>query len=419
MKKLFAVAAALALLVLGVCAQAVTKPDMVRVGNPGNLDDTLSNRGGVDYFYRIAKTEVTNAQYVEFLNAVAAENDPYGLFNVCMELTTHGGIVRGGSSGSYLYSVKPDAVGRGPLGSDYTYANKPVCFVSWYDSIRYCNWLTSGNTESGTYLLIGSGAEPTEVIIPDHSALTAGHYFLPTEDEWFKAAYYDPLGFGDPELNDGYWHYPMGTPRTPFPDNNLPSEDSGNSANCVGFPPDPCDYTTGDPEYPMTDVGAYTLSASDYGTFDQGGNVFEWNETGCPGANGVDRIGLGSAWDLPLLFMQRTQREAGDPLTEQPTLGFRVAAPPEPPIGINNRAAYDPIISLVARRHNFKVWGKVTILDSTSFTLNDGSGMHVKVIAPGYGGIANDDYACASGELVGDGLNRALRALASDVVKLH
>ena len=44
-----------------------------------------------------------------------------------------------------------------------------------------------------------------------------------------------------------------------------------------------CEVAVGGP----TDVGAYTLSASPYGTFDQGGNVSEWNETGLGSTLGI------------------------------------------------------------------------------------------------------------------------------------
>src|SRR3954464_3395854 len=91
--------------------KAVTIPT-VRVGNPGNPADMRyadsvhpNGVGSVAYSYNIGKTEVTNAQYVNFLNAVAA-SDPYGLYNANMGTDTLGGITRSGNSGSYAYSVK-------------------------------------------------------------------------------------------------------------------------------------------------------------------------------------------------------------------------------------------------------------------------------------------------------------------------
>ena len=56
-----------------LAASAITIPTVL-VGNPGNGNDPLTGSlyGGVADAYRIGTTEVTNAQYVEFLNAKAA-----------------------------------------------------------------------------------------------------------------------------------------------------------------------------------------------------------------------------------------------------------------------------------------------------------------------------------------------------------
>ncbi len=162
-------ASALALsLTINNPAVAVTF-DWATIGDVGNAGDNGGSLGSVDYEFRISKTEVTNAQYVEFLNAVAA-TDAYGLYKTDMGSTTLGGIVRNGISGSYTYAVKSDAIGQGPGGSDYGYANKPVNFISWYDAVRFTNWLTSGTTESGTYAITGGGPNSGSVSVPDHAS---------------------------------------------------------------------------------------------------------------------------------------------------------------------------------------------------------------------------------------------------------
>lgn len=59
------------------------------VGNAGNVAD-VTGYGAVGYEYRISKHEVTNAQYAEFLNAVAA-TDTYNLYNSQMGSNGRGG----------------------------------------------------------------------------------------------------------------------------------------------------------------------------------------------------------------------------------------------------------------------------------------------------------------------------------------
>ena len=287
--------------------------DTVLVGDAGNAGELSggvfgleATVGGVAYDYRIGTTEVTNAQYVAFLNAVAA-TDTYGLYNADMGSYTQGGIIQSGSSGSYSYSVKADA-------GSYTYAEKPVNFVSWYDTMRFANWLHNGQptglqnattTENGAYRFSGAtsvGARKVGAI-----------WFLPSEDEWYKAAYYN---------GSTYYDYPTGTDTTP--DNNLPSLDSGNSAN---FRDGGVYTTTGGYLYPLTDVGAYTLSASPYGTFDQGGNVGEWTETLVsspggglfPGARGGGFYGNSN-------YLSSLYRQYSISTNDGTDLGFRVAA---------------------------------------------------------------------------------------------
>jgi formylglycine-generating enzyme required for sulfatase activity len=109
----------------------------------------------------------------------------------------------------------------------------------------------------------GGGAIPTNAESITRSA--GARWWLPSSDEWHKSAYYDASALA-------YRSYPMGDDA--IPNNNPPWADDGNSANFPGL-----NYTTGDPNYPLTSVGAYRLSPSPYGTFDQGGNVYEWIDT--------------------------------------------------------------------------------------------------------------------------------------------
>ena len=86
--------------------------DWVTVLDRDNAPDTrydATGYGGVSYVYNIGKYEVTNSQYAEFLNAVAA-SDPNDLYSSEMGggWNDIGGITQNGLPDSYTYSVRPD-----------------------------------------------------------------------------------------------------------------------------------------------------------------------------------------------------------------------------------------------------------------------------------------------------------------------
>jgi len=286
----------LAVGVLSACQLASAAPitiDTVPVGNTGNSADT-TGFGAVSYRYNIGTTEVTNAQYAAFLNEKAA-SDPLALYNTSMG-SGFGGITRSGSSGSYTYSA---ISGR---------EDKPVNFVSWYDSIRFANWLHNGqgngDTETGAYTILGGTPTPS-----NGNSITqnsGAKWWLNNQDEWYKAAYHK---------NDGdtgnYFEYPTSSDAPPTAE--APAGGS-NSANYLLAVTD------------FTDAGAYTDSDSPYGTFDQGGNVGEWTESSV----GTARVYRGgSAFDVSAPLSASFQ-QIHDPSVEQGSIGFRVATVVEP-----------------------------------------------------------------------------------------
>lgn len=243
----------LALFFLAVPAWATVTIDWVTVGDPGNAcwpGLATDCRGEVDYGYDISKYEITNTQYAEFLNAVAA-TDPNGLWISSMgSVPGFGGISRNGSPGTFTYAVLPGK------------SDKPAIYLSFYNALRFANWLNNSQptgaqdsltTEDGAYTFTG---------ITNVGARNAGAtIFLPSLDEWFKAAYYDPL-------SGGFFEYPASS------DVQTTCMMPGPSANTAN-----CEHAAGDPFIgELTVVGSYTLSPSPNGTFDQGGNVNEWNE---------------------------------------------------------------------------------------------------------------------------------------------
>jgi len=183
---------------LATPASATVIIDWVAVGNAGNAADTPSsncfaaNCGSVSSNYYIDKYEVTNAQYAELLNAKAAA-DPLSLYNTSMGSdVTNGGITRSGVSGSFTYAAK---VG---------FETKPVTYVSFYDSLRFSNWLNngqgSGDTETGAYTLLGGTATPSNGLTVARNG--GANIFLTSENEWYKAAYFN---------GTSYFDYPVGT----------------------------------------------------------------------------------------------------------------------------------------------------------------------------------------------------------------
>jgi formylglycine-generating enzyme required for sulfatase activity len=302
------VLAGLALLAAPASAVSIT---WTFVGDPGNAADTLSNCygancGSVSYEYYISTYEVTNAQYAEFLNLEAA-SDPLGLYNGNMNSNAQGGITQSGVSGSYTYAVKP--------GFD----DKPVNYVSFYDSLRFTNWLNNGqgsaDTETGAYTLLGGTATPSNgtTVLRNIGA----NIFLPSENEWYKAAYYDGL-------SATYFDYPTGTNTATVC--SAPGA-TPNTANCDAPGSDATDADVDG----VTNVGTFTNSASPYGTFDQGGNIYEWNEqmvnVSGPGGRGL----RGGSWGLSFESIAASIPSYSGASNEHDNFGFRVASlVPEP-----------------------------------------------------------------------------------------
>jgi sulfatase modifying factor 1 len=310
----YALALAIAFALFFPITAAAIIIDTVPVGNPGNSPRVEGGAtggifGSVSTAYRIATTEVTNAQYVTFLNSVAA-SDPFGLYNTNMGFLSRGGIVRSGASGSFTYSVKSDVPDGGPNNTNYTYADKPVVFTSWYDAARFANWVNNGatagaSTETGAYTMANG------VSVSRSAGAT---WFLPTENQWYKAAYFDGNG-------SVYYNYP--TKSNTSPNNNTPPNDSGNSANYFAG-----NFTQNE-SYPFTAAGAYALSRSPYGTADQGGNVWEWTETFGSNVDGTTntslRIRRGGGFDSDATKIISSFRESKVGTTESENMGFRLA----------------------------------------------------------------------------------------------
>ena len=261
-----------------------------RIGNPGNAADTTGNpnpAGSVPYTYRMGKFEISE-QMIDKANAV-------------------GGL-----------GITKDT--RGP--------DKPATSVSWNEAARFVNWL---NTSSGSTPAYKFAIQPGEVGYNANANIElwtisdAGYnpnnlyrnslarYFLPSVDEWYKAAYYDPT-------SGVYYDYPTGSDSAPTA---VASGTAAGTAVLQSVSSGPADITLAG-------------GLSPYGTMGQGGNVYEWEETDFDLVNGPTLVRLLAAFAAATgaatpATCSSSSRSSGNPTVESSIIGFRVASIiPEP-----------------------------------------------------------------------------------------
>ncbi|MEN0112158.1 MAG: SUMF1/EgtB/PvdO family nonheme iron enzyme, partial [Planctomycetota bacterium] len=209
--------------------------------------------------------------------------------------------------GSYTYATRPNM------------ADKPVGYVSYFDAMRFVNWLHNGqgdgDTETGAYT-IGSGL--------DEVRSAGARFWLPSEDEWYKAAYHQPASDGGD--SDGYWLYPTASNTAPAVAVANAVGDVDNPGTGVANHDAGADWNGLDGH--LTTVGsAGPESASFYGTFDQAGNAWEWNEAV---TGSIARSIRGGAFRLEAESLQSGFSANVRPAEEFDDVGFRVATVPEP-----------------------------------------------------------------------------------------
>lgn len=343
------VLATAALLALAAPAAAAPKGAVLtlrtaRVGSPGNpavgivpFTDAIYRScseappesseclmvGGVKYGYGIGQLEITVAQWVAFLNTAEPTGaDPHHLYDLAQ------------SSRAWPEFGQVDFKPKARPGHHYSvaspeWADKPFAFATFPRAARFVNSLYNGrlltktassaggfryvtyrvrlspNTETGMYDFQSKQKGPTRA----HGT----GFVIPNQNEWIKAAYYDPTGGG----TYSYWKYPTnpgvfgdGSADAPAPTTLEAS--TGNVTNAATQPlatyhaqgkaaPTWCPVaaqpaescSTRNPfgidpinyaeiyQGNLSTVGqAKTLSP--WGTLDQGGNVVEWTDTITP-----------------------------------------------------------------------------------------------------------------------------------------
>lgn len=238
----------------------------VTIGNPGN--SAYSGRGAVDYVYQICDHEVTIA---EFAASGAGDGDE----NYWNDGTRNAG------------------------------SGAPASYVTLYEAMKYCNWKTSGDVNDGVYVF--SGGTFQRALSRDNLLTNTAHgtwYALPTEDEWFKAAYFKPDG-------STYTLYANG--------GNAPVPTHG-TASGWNYYDDTEGYVNSDPNY-IWDAAYGAQEQND--TFNMMGNVYERLEDS-------DQLLGGAYYDLSSMLSSSENSASLSPAAESQLGGFRVVAVPEP-----------------------------------------------------------------------------------------
>lgn len=197
---------------------------------------------------------------------------------------------------------------------------RPATGMTWNAAARFVNWLNTSQGHAPAYQFVGTG-------ITDEIALWApgdpgynpnnpfrnseAFYFLPSENEWYRAAYFDPVA-------GVYWDYATGS-NTP-PTSVTGGTSAGSAVYNLPFLTGPSDITTAG-------------GLSPFGTMAQNGNVREWTESAFtpPNDGAVEqRTVRDGAWDEDAGRLASTGRILADPRGANATQGFRVASIPEP-----------------------------------------------------------------------------------------
>jgi hypothetical protein len=263
--------------------------DFVHIGNAGNAADTRTGdgslgRGSVPYEYKIGTYEITDDAIIK---ATAS-----GLSNVTTFWT----------------------------------GNTPARSISWYEAAAFVNWLNTSTGKTAAYNLTFTTSW-SMALWSSEQAWTAGgtnlyrnkdaFYFLPNDNEWYKAAYYNPGG-------SNYFLYPTASDSAPT--GVFSGTNAGTAVYFTGT-------ATNTPNWPAEVFSSGGLSP--YGTMGQGGNMAEWLESAFDGTNDStteNRVRRGGLYNSGGSALESARgRSSENPTTDNFLIGYgRVASIPEP-----------------------------------------------------------------------------------------
>ncbi|MFN5274058.1 MAG: formylglycine-generating enzyme family protein [Planctomycetota bacterium] len=256
--------------------------EFVTIRNPNNVADITGSpnpAGAVGYEYGIGKFEVSEEMITKF-------------------------------NASQSLQITKDTRG----------AAKPATSVSWNEAARFVNWLNTSTGGSAAYKFTSGGVNDnielwTSADTADYDSSNPyrsirAKYFLPSYNEWYKAAYYNPT-------NSTYYDFPNGSDTAPM---EVASGTGDNTAVYnQTFVQGPAD---------VNQAGGM----SPYRVMGLGGNVFEWAESSrdlLNSSDSSDRVIRGGNWNSGFPGMLSTIRNndhSGTPSEEFNGVGFRVAS---------------------------------------------------------------------------------------------
>jgi len=256
--------------------------EFVTIGNPGNTADTTgapNPAGAVGYTYGIGKFEVSEGMITKF-------------------------------NASQSLQISQDSRGT----------NKPATSVSWNEAARFVNWLNTSTGNFAAYKFTTGGVNDniavwTSADVDDYDAANPyrskrATYVLPSYNEWYKAAYYNPT-------NSTYYDYTTGSNTAPTAvASGTGTGGNGNNEAVYNQSSGPAD---------VNQAGGL----SPYGVMGLGGNAYEWEESSGDLANssGSSLRGFrGGAWYHQSAKLSSSSRDSdGNPSSDRVDIGFRVA----------------------------------------------------------------------------------------------
>jgi formylglycine-generating enzyme required for sulfatase activity len=205
--------------------------------------------------------------------------------------------------------------------SRWTSANVPTNMLTWYEAAQFVNWLNTSTGHQAAYKFTGTQGtsnytfSPWSVTDKGYDASNPfrnsnAYYFLPTEDEWVKAA---------------YWN---GTSLQLYANKPGDTVHQGDGISGTGWNYWDDDYAA-DPYGPWA-VGSGSEELN--GTYDMMGNVFEWMEgMWIPGDDIFDAgVIRGGSYNMYNGGLMSCFRGTDYPANSADISGFRVASIPEP-----------------------------------------------------------------------------------------